>query len=172
MCVAACAILFSPFRPPPSLPFAGNTALHFVCDPLLQLHVDPEKKLATLLLSRGAQPAPMNNEFLLPHQGLSQSEAIASEERKFMGHAEQMRPSQTVEASRDQRARVLAAARYQLARGAPSPDPERYKPVPKEVPPWEREEALPPRSVRKGGGGGSSLLAARAAARGELKASL
>ncbi len=152
----------------------GNTALHFVSDPVLQLHVDPERRIGTLLLSRGADPAPMNNELLLPHQGLSESKAVADEEREFMGHSLMMRPVSTVHESQEHRSEVAGGWRAQMLRGTPHPSSERFRPKPPVVPPWESEDALPPRPEKTplkktGGAGAPALLAARAAAKGSLK---
>jgi hypothetical protein len=149
----------------------GNTAMHFVCDPVLQLHVDPEKRVATLLLSRGADPAPLNNELLLPHQGLSESKQLADEERAFMGHSLQMRPLETVHDSTEHRSMVQGGWRAQMLRGKPQPSSEKFRPKPPVLPPWETEDALPPRPERTplkktGGAGAPALLAARAASKG------
>ena len=153
----------------------GNTALHFVCDPVLQLHVDPEKRLATLLLSRGADPAPMNNELLLPHQGLSESKSSADEEREFMGHSLMTRPVETVHHGQQHRSFVAGTWRQQMIRAAPHPSAEKFRPKPPALAPWETEDALPPRPektpLKKTGGAGNPALLAASAARAAAKVS-
>jgi hypothetical protein len=97
---------------------SGNTALHFLLDPMMKHHADPEQKMATFLLSRGADPTRRNKYGQTPAEGVAPA-AGAAPERAFSGAASLTRPFDEFAEAIAHAAHEESAARSLLAKGAP-----------------------------------------------------
>ena len=132
-------------------------------DPVLRLHCDPDKKLASLVLGRGGDPSALNLDGLPPAKGVAISPLTAAEERTLLAQEGVMMPLETVSRTHLRHQKVLSDAKAALARATPTPNLAAYQVKKAPVPPWELPEASPmDKSMleRK-----SSLQAARQAAR-------
>jgi hypothetical protein len=139
-------------------------------DPSLRLHNDPDKKLSSLLLGRGADPKLKNTAGLCPDQGLAVIPSMILEERALLAQEGLAMPPSGISSTYARHHRVLSDARAQLERGTPHPNLKAYEIKPAVVPPWELPEANPMNDKsmmeRK-----SSLAAARRAAKDALERS-
>ncbi len=107
----------------------------------MRLHCDPDRKLASLLLGRGADAAWRNVDGLAPAQGLALLPEACAAERTLLAQQDVEMPLKSVARTHARHHQVLRDARAQLARATPAPDPEAYRIVPKVLPPWEEEDA-------------------------------
>jgi hypothetical protein len=155
----------APPPPPTPHPSPGNTALHFVMDPILRVHNDPERKLASLLLGRGADPKATNLDRMTPAMGVAMDAATGALERTLLAQVGVLMPLRAVARTHLRHQKEVSQARAALQRGTPAPNLAAYSVPPPQPAPWELPEAHPlDRSMLAVK---SSLQAARLAARAE-----
>ena len=85
---------------------------------MMKHHADPEQKMATFLLSRGADPTRRNKYGQTPAEGVAPA-AGAAPERAFSGAASLTRPFDEFAEAIAQAAHEESAARSLLAKGTP-----------------------------------------------------
>ena len=117
--------------------------MHLAMDPVLRIHNDPDKKLASLLVSRGADPNARNLAGNIPGESVGGNALVEGSERTLQSKVGELRSLDSVFQSYSRHKKVHDISRGQLEAGSPRPQHEWYISKPKVIPPWELPSAHP-----------------------------